>query len=62
MKIILAGAGAVGAHLAKMLSNVNHDITVLDTDPERLKFVGSTLDVLTWKVVPPPSDFLRKPR
>ncbi len=47
MKIILAGAGAVGAHLAKMLSNENHDITVLDTDPERLKFVGSTLDVLT---------------
>ncbi len=47
MKIILAGAGAVGAHLAKMLSNENHEITVLDTDPERLKFVGSTLDVLT---------------
>ncbi len=47
MKIILAGAGAVGAHLAKMLSNENHDITVIDTDPERLKLVGSTLDVLT---------------
>ncbi len=47
MKIILAGAGAVGAHLAKMLSNENHEITVLDTDPERLKLVGSTLDVLT---------------
>ena len=37
MKIILAGAGAVGAHLAKMLSNENHDITVIDTDPDRLK-------------------------
>jgi trk system potassium uptake protein TrkA len=47
MKIILAGAGAVGAHLAKMLSNENHDITVLDTDPERLKQIGSTMDVLT---------------
>lgn len=47
MKIILAGAGAVGAHLAKMLSNENHDITVIDTDPERLKLIGSSLDVLT---------------
>ncbi len=47
MKIILAGAGAVGAHLVKMLSNENHDITVIDTDSERLKLIGSTMDVLT---------------
>jgi trk system potassium uptake protein TrkA len=47
MKIILAGAGAVGAHLAKMLSNENHDITVIDTDPDRLRQIGSTMDVLT---------------
>ncbi len=47
MKIILAGAGAVGAHLAKMLSNENHDITIIDTDSERLKEIGSNLDVLT---------------
>ncbi len=46
MKIILAGAGAVGAHLTKMLSNENHDITVIDIDPDRLRLVGSTLDVL----------------
>lgn len=47
MKIILAGAGAVGAHLVKMLSNENHDITVIDTDSDRLKLIGSTMDVLT---------------
>jgi len=47
MKIILAGAGAVGAHLTKMLSNENHEITVIDIDPDRLRMVGSTLDVLT---------------
>jgi trk system potassium uptake protein TrkA len=47
MKIILAGAGEVGTHLAKMLSNEDHDITVIDNDPERLKSIGSTLDVLT---------------
>ncbi len=47
MKIILAGAGAVGAHLVRMLSNENHDITVIDNDSDRLKLIGSTMDVLT---------------
>jgi trk system potassium uptake protein TrkA len=47
MKIILAGAGEVGTHLAKMLSHEDHDITVIDNDPERLKSISSTLDVLT---------------
>ncbi len=47
MKIIIAGAGAVGSHLAKMLSNENHDITVIDTDTERLKSVGSSIDILS---------------
>lgn len=31
----------------KMLSNENHDITVIDTDSDRLKLIGSTMDVLT---------------
>ena len=47
MKIIIGGAGAVGSHLAKMLSNENHDITVIDSDKERLKAIGSSIDVLT---------------
>lgn len=47
MRIILAGAGAVGTHLAKMLSNENHDIIVIDNDPNRLKQIGSNFDVLT---------------
>ena len=47
MKIILAGGGAVGAHLAKMLSNENHDIILIDTDADRLKEISSSLDVLT---------------
>lgn len=46
MKIIIAGAGAVGTHLAKMLSIENHDITVIDTESERLKSVSSSLDVM----------------
>jgi trk system potassium uptake protein len=47
MKIIIAGAGAVGSHLAKMLSNTNHDITVIDNDQGRLKNVGALFDILT---------------
>ena len=32
MKIVIAGAGEVGSHLAKMLSNESNNITVLDSD------------------------------
>jgi trk system potassium uptake protein TrkA len=47
MKIIVAGAGAVGSHLAKMLSQENHDIVLIDPDEEKLRQVGSNLDVMT---------------
>ena len=47
MKIIIAGAGAVGSHLAKMLSQENHDIILLDPDENKLRNVGSSLDVMT---------------
>ncbi len=35
MKIIIAGAGAVGSHLAELLSKDNLDIVVIDEDYER---------------------------
>ena len=47
MRIIVAGAGEVGSHLAKMLSQENHDIVLIDPDEEKLKQIGSNLDVLT---------------
>ncbi len=47
MRIIVAGAGEVGSHLAKMLSQENHDIVLIDPDEEKLKQVGASLDVLT---------------
>lgn len=49
MKIIIAGAGAVGSHLAKMLSQESHDIVLLDPDENKLRNVGSNLDVMTRK-------------
>ena len=47
MRIIIAGAGEVGTHLAKMLANENHEIIIIDPEDTRLKPIDSTLDVLT---------------
>jgi trk system potassium uptake protein TrkA len=48
MRIIIAGAGEVGTHLAKMLSNENHEIILIDPEENRLKPIDATLDVLTY--------------
>lgn len=47
MKIIIAGAGDVGSHLAKMLSNEYHDLTIIDNDEGRLNRVSESADVIT---------------
>lgn len=52
MKIIIAGAGAVGTHLAKLLSRENHDITLMDESPERLEDLSSNFDILTLPLNP----------
>ena len=47
MRIVIAGAGEMGSHLAKMLSGNGHDITIIDADPKLLADVGSLADVIT---------------
>ena len=47
MKIVIAGAGEVGSHLAKMLSNESNEITVIDIDGDRLQNLRSSADVIT---------------
>lgn len=47
MKIIIAGAGQVGSHLAKMLSNEYHNLTIIDNDEARLNRVSESSDVIT---------------
>ncbi len=47
MKIIITGAGEVGSHLAKMLSNESNDITVIDHDAARLDALAAGADVIT---------------
>lgn len=47
MKIIIAGAGEVGTHLARMLTNENHDIVLLDDSQEKLSKISNDVDLLT---------------
>ena len=47
MKIIIEGAGEVGAHLAKMLSREGGEVTVIDDDPSRIAKLNVTADVVT---------------
>lgn len=47
MKIIIAGAGDMGTHLAKMLSGNGHEITVVDVDSKALAEIDSLVDVVT---------------
>ncbi|WP_299246605.1 Trk system potassium transporter TrkA [uncultured Aquimarina sp.] len=49
MKIIIAGAGEVGFHLAKLLSFESQDITLIDPDKECLNYADSHLDIRVIK-------------
>ncbi len=47
MNIVIAGDGEVGFHLAKLLTDENHDITVVDPHTELLKLIESHTDLMT---------------
>ena len=47
MRIVIAGAGEVGTHLAKLLSREDMEISLLDEDPERLGDLSANYDMLT---------------
>ncbi|EGK00318.1 MAG: Trk system potassium transporter TrkA [Prevotella sp.] len=47
MRIVIAGAGAVGTHLAKLLSVENQDIVLMDTDKDKLNFSNTNLEMMT---------------
>ena len=49
MKIIIAGAGEVGFHLAKLLSYESQEITLLDTKKESLVYAIDHLDIRVIK-------------
>ena len=45
MKIIILGAGQVGGTLAENLAGENNDITIVDTDSERLRELQDKFDL-----------------
>ncbi len=47
MKIIIAGAGEVGFHLAKLLSYESLEIILIDKDKDRLVYADNRLDIKT---------------
>jgi len=49
MKIIIAGAGEVGFHLAKLLSYESQEITLIDIDKENLTYANDHLDIRVIK-------------
>ncbi len=49
MRIIIAGIGDVGFHLAKLLSAQSHDIIIIDTDKEKLEYAEDHLDVISFR-------------
>ncbi|MBO8131790.1 MAG: Trk system potassium transporter TrkA [Candidatus Marinimicrobia bacterium] len=46
MKVILIGAGEVGYYLAKKLIQENHDLYIIDNNPDKVERVSETLDAI----------------
>ena len=59
MKIIIGGAGAVGTHLAKLLSREHHDITIMDASPEKFENLVTNYDLMGCAVSPTSIEGLR---
>lgn len=61
MKIIIAGAGEVGTHLAKLLSKEEQDIILIDADIEKLQWIDSNYNLMTVAGSPTSFKVLKKP-
>ena len=46
MRIVIIGAGEVGFHVAKALSQDDHDITVIDIDSVKCKRASESLSLI----------------
>ncbi len=59
MYVIIAGCRKVGSSLAIELSQDNHDVVVIDSDPDRLAALGSGFNGVTLVGMPIDEDVLR---
>jgi len=48
MHIIILGAGEVGYHIARHLSEEKHDVVLIDRDPKKIQRLSENLDVQTF--------------
>ncbi len=62
MKIVIAGAGDVGSHLAKLLTHEEQDILVIDENAERLATLDSNYNLMTLTGSPTSFRTLREAR
>ena len=62
MRIVIAGAGDVGFHLAKLLALESHQITIIDMDGDKLDYVSKHLDVHTIQGTSTSFSILREAR
>ena len=60
MKIIILGAGEVGGNLAQNLTKEASDITVVDTDSNRLRELQDRFDIRTVRGLASHPDVLRQ--
>ncbi|MDO4215625.1 MAG: Trk system potassium transporter TrkA [Bacteroidales bacterium] len=60
MKIVIGGAGAVGTHLALLLSKEKQDIVLIDEDLEHLRKLGSNFDIMVLNASPSSIDAQKK--
>ncbi len=60
MKIVIAGAGAVGTHLAQLLSREHQNIVLMDESVEKLEQVDSDFDLMTVNLSPTSIEGLRE--
>lgn len=61
MKIIILGAGQVGATLAENLVGEKNEITVIDCDPAKLSALQDRLDLQVVNGLGSHPDVLKKP-
>ena len=53
VNIIIVGSGKVGYTLAQHLNAEGHEITVIDSDEEKIKDISSEMDIYcVWEMVP----------
>ncbi len=59
MYFIIAGCMKIGASLAQMLSQENHDVVVIDSDPKNLEALGNGFNGVAITGMPIDEDVLR---